>query len=287
MRWKLTSKAKRWVALPPVVVAKPEPRVSDLRVTMVNHATLLVQHGGVNVLTDPVWSERVSPIGWAGPRRYSPPGVVFADLPRIDVVLVSHDHYDHCDVETLRALEKAHAPLVIAGLGMAPVLAREAGCRRVVELDWWQEHVAGDLVVTFTPAQHWSSRSPFDRNTRLWGSFITRAASRTFYFAADTGYGPHFKMIAERFPAIDVAAIPIGAYEPRWFMRPQHMNPSDAVMAHRELGARRSVGIHWGCFQLTDEGAEEPAQDLAVALAAAGVTTDAFVPLRNGESRDA
>ncbi len=282
LRWKLSSKATPWGPLTPVVPCEPEDRVTGLRVTMVNHSTMLVQHAGVNILTDPIWSERASPLAWAGPRRHSSPGVAMARLPPIDLVLVSHDHYDHCDLPTLRALEKAHAPLVIAGLGMRGVLA-DAGIRRVVELDWWQEHRIAGVTVTFTPAQHWSSRSPFERNTRLWGSFITQSQSHTFYFAADSGYGPHFKHIAERLGGIDLAAIPIGAYEPRWFMRPQHMNPHDAAMAHRDLSSRRSVGIHWGCFQLTDEGVHKPLEELAAARDALGIGADAFVALGNGQ----
>ena len=258
LRWQLTSKKSRWpTTVPLTLVTKPDAHVDGLRVTMVNHSTLLIQIEGLNVLTDPVWSDRVSPLSFAGPKRCIPPGVAFADLPRIDVVLVSHDHYDHCDVASLRKLEEVHKPLFIAGLGMG-ALFKAFGLARVVELDWWQADTVSDVTITFAPAQHWSSRSPGSRNTRLWGSFYLTGKKHTAYFAADTGFGDHFAMIRERLGAPGIAMIPIGAYEPRWFMHPQHMNPEEAAKAHVILGATKSVGIHWGTFQLTDEAREAP-----------------------------
>jgi L-ascorbate metabolism protein UlaG (beta-lactamase superfamily) len=279
LKWRMTSKVTPWPAKVECVSAKPDATVRGLRATMVNHATMLVQMSGVNLLTDPVWSERVSPFTFAGPTRHAPPGVALADLPRIDAILISHDHYDHCDISTLRTLNERDKPLIVAGLGMTPVL-REAGIERVAELDWWESTHSGAVKIEFCPAQHWSSRGPFSRNTRLWGSFMLKTNEKTFYFAADTGFGPHFEMIHERHPTIHLAAIPIGAYEPRWFMRPQHMNPEDAVAAHIILAAQRSVGIHWGTWQLTDEGIDEPVAALAKLAPAS------FTPIRNGEAVD-
>ncbi|MBC7792201.1 MAG: MBL fold metallo-hydrolase [Clostridia bacterium] len=276
MRWQLTKQTAKWPRQVPLATStKPDTRVDGLRVTMVNHATLLIQMDGQNILTDPVWSERVSPLSFAGPRRCTPPGIALADLPRIDAVLLSHDHYDHCDIVTLRKIGKIHQPLVLTGLAMAPVV-RSAEIERVVELDWWQSHAVADTTVTFAPAQHWSSRSPASRNTRLWGSFFLRSSKRSAYFAADTGFGPHFAMVRDRLGESDIAMIPIGAYEPRWFMQPQHMNPAEAARAHMILGSRRSVGIHWGTFQLTDEPRDAP----PAALAATGIA--GFTAAENG-----
>ncbi len=276
-RWQRTKQPKPWPAQVALQkTTKPETRVDTPRVTLVNHATLLVQMAGMNFLTDPVWSERVSPFTFVGPKRCIGPGVALADLPPIDAVLLSHDHYDHCDVATLKRLEAMHAPLVVTGLKMGRILS-DAGMRRVLELDWWQATAVGDVTVTFAPAQHWSSRAPGSRNTRLWGSFILASARHNVYFAADTGFGPHFAMIRERLGPMDLAMIPIGAYEPRWFMRPQHMDPKEALEAHGILGAKQSIGIHWGTFRLTDEGREDP----AAALVSLG--DPSFVPGENGD----
>lgn len=276
MRWQMTKQTARWPrSVPLSAVTRPEARVDGLRVTMVNHATLLIQMEGMNFITDPVFSKRVSPFTFAGPQRCIAPGVALHDLPKIDAVLLSHDHYDHCDAASLAQIEAAHKPLVVAGLKMHPLL-RSFGVERVVELDWWQSCSVADITVTFAPAQHWSSRSPTSRNTRLWGSFFLKSSTRSAYFAADTGFGPHFEMIRERLGPSDIAMIPIGAYEPRWFMQPQHMNPEDAAKAHTILGSKRSVGIHWGTFQLTDEAREAP----PAALAACNVSE--FTAAENG-----
>lgn len=263
LRWQMTKQTQRWPReVPLTTTTKPDAEVDGLRVTMVNHSTLLIQMDGKNFITDPVWSDRVSPFTFVGPMRCTPPGVAFADLPRIDAVLLSHDHYDHCDVATLRKLEETHKPLVITGLAMGPLL-RAAGIERIVELDWWKDTKVADITVTFAPAQHWSSRGPMSRNTRLWGSFFLRSSKHTTYFAADTGFGDHFAMIHERLGPCDIAMIPIGAYEPRWFMQPQHMDPVEAAKAHKLLGSKKSIGIHWGTFQLTDEAREAPPAELA------------------------
>ena len=252
--------------------------------TFVGHSTFLLQFAdGLNVLTDPVWSERVSPVTFAGPRRVRPPAIAFDDLPTVQLVLVSHGHYDHLDVATLRRLDERFNPLFLTGLGNHALL-RGRGLRQVEELDWWQSHRFRGLELTFTPAQHWSNRSLGDRNTTLWGGFWLRAGDLNVYFAGDSGLGRLFALIRERLGVPDLAFLPIGAYEPRWFMREQHMNPQDALQAHRALGLPRSIAMHFGTFQLTEEAFDQPAIDLAVALQMAGIDPARFIVPRFGET---
>jgi L-ascorbate metabolism protein UlaG (beta-lactamase superfamily) len=279
LKWKLTSHPRPWPER--VDVARhppPKPPLDGIAVTLVGHATVLLQSASAAVLTDPILSERASPLSWIGPRRVAPPGIPFDALPRIDAVLLSHDHYDHCDLPTLRRLAARDDPVVLAPLGHRPLLAG-AGVRRVVELDWWQGHGPGDgLEATLVPALHWCRRGPFGTNRRLWGGFALALGGRRVYFAGDTGYrGALFAEIGRRCGAPDLALLPIGAYEPRWFMRDAHMNPAEAVGAHREVGARRSVGIHWGVFRLTDEGYDDPVRALGEARAAAGLGPEVFL----------
>jgi L-ascorbate metabolism protein UlaG (beta-lactamase superfamily) len=259
-------------------------QVDQIALTFVNHITFLIQFPGLNVLTDPVYSERASPFRHLGPRRVREPGLAFADLPPIHVVLVTHNHYDHLDIETLLRLESAHAPHFITSLGNRAFL-KSFGLRRVDELDWWQCVDASAAKITMTPAQHWSTRGPGSRNRTLWGGFIMQVGARQVYFAGDTGYWKHFREIRTRFGRMDLALLPIGAYEPRWFMCDQHMNPDDAVRAHIDLESRASIGTHFGCFRLTEEGIEEPVTALAAARLAHGVPADAFQVLETGETR--
>ena len=257
-------------------------------VTFVGHSTFLFQFGGgMNVLVDPVWSERVSPVTFAGPKRVRPPAIPFDMLPTIHTVLVSHGHYDHMDLATLRRLDERFSPRFIAGLGNREFL-QTRGLKQVEELDWWQScNLDADWTVTFTPAQHWTSRTPTTRNRTLWGGFWmqrTGGQKPSLYFAGDSGFNQHFALIRERLGAPDAAFLPIGAYEPRWFMREQHMNPEDAVQAHLALGARQSVGMHFGTFQLTDEGIDEPAAKLAASLQAHGIDAARFRVPKFGET---
>jgi L-ascorbate metabolism protein UlaG (beta-lactamase superfamily) len=252
-------------------------------VSFIGHATLLIQTRFGNLLTDPMYSERASPVSFAGPRRTRQPAIRFDDLPPIAVVLLSHNHYDHCDLPTLRAIEARWHPLVVTPLGNARLL-QAAGVRRIEELDWWQEAKEAPLPVTLTPAQHFSARTPFDRNRALWGGFMLDVDQRRILFAGDSGYGPHFSQIRARAGAPDLSLLPIGAYEPRWFMKDIHMNPAEAVQAHLDLGAVRSVGIHFGTFQLTTEGIDEPAIALADALRAHDIPSDRFRVPEFGES---
>jgi L-ascorbate metabolism protein UlaG (beta-lactamase superfamily) len=268
------------------------PSIGDapdaLRITFVNHSTFLIQAFGVNLLTDPIWSLRTSPFSWIGPKRMRAPGVRMEDLPRIHGVLLSHDHYDHMDFPTLRELWKVHRPVFYTGLGNQRRL-RALGIDRVVEMDWWDRvALPAGLRLTATPAQHFSGRTPFDRDSTLWCSFMveppaSHAGSGAIYFGADTGFGPHFQEIANRFASIRVAILPIGAYRPEWFMGEVHCSPRESVEAHRILGAPLSIACHFGTFPLADDGEVEAEQELARALAENYVQGEFLVP-RFGEA---
>ncbi|MEL0027254.1 MAG: MBL fold metallo-hydrolase [Perlucidibaca sp.] len=289
LRWMRTRQPARWPQwVPAKATARPPARFSqrldDWQVTFVNHSTVLLQIGPWNLLTDPVWSDRVSPLQKLGPRRIRNPGVTLEDLPPIHAVLLSHDHYDHLDLRTLMWLARRDNPLVVTGLGVGALL-RGHGVRQVAECDWWQSVPLGPLTIHYVPAQHFSGRGARDRDRTLWGGLVvTTEAAGSCFFAGDTGYGPHFAAIRERLGAPRLAMLPIGAYEPRWFMGPVHMNPEDAVKAHRDLGARRSLAIHFNTFQLTDEAVDQPVADLAAALGAQGVPAVQFAVLREGEA---
>jgi len=275
-----------WVDAPPG--PRPPERVAGgaLRVTFVNHSTVLVQMDGVNILTDPVWSERVSPFSSVGPRRHRPPGLRFQDLPPLDAVLVSHNHYDHMDVDTLRRLEAAHSAPVFVGLGNAAFLER-ARVPGAHDLDWWQSaRLPGGVTITAVPARHFSSRSPFDADRTLWCGFVVEGPSGAYYFAGDTGWGAHFEEIGRRFPGLRLAMLPIGAYRPRWFMAPVHIDPDAAVRAQAALGASTALAIHWGTFAQADDGEREPVEELRAALAVQPEPKPRFLVLENGESAD-
>lgn len=289
LRWLRTRQPSAW---PTWVESEPGPRpvqcfskrLEDWQVTFVNHATVLIQIGPWNLLTDPVWSDRCSPLASVGPRRVRNPGIRLDELPTIHAVLLSHDHYDHLDLRTLMWLGRRDQPLVVTGLGVGALL-REHGLANVVECDWWQSAELGPLTIHFVPAQHFSGRGARDRNRTLWGGLVVSTPEDgSCYFAGDSGYGPHFADIRERLGAPRLALLPIGAYEPRWFMGPVHMNPDDAVRAHVDLGARRSLAIHFNTFQLTDEAIEQPVIDLAEALEAHAVPPVQFAVLKEGEA---
>jgi L-ascorbate metabolism protein UlaG (beta-lactamase superfamily) len=275
LRWFATRRPARWPRWVEVAPASPPPeRVGPTETAhlLVNHSTLLLQLGGWNVLTDPIWSLRCSPLAFAGPRRVHAPGLRLVDLPPIDVLLLSHDHYDHCDLPTLRRLARDHPQAAaVTTLGNDELL-RRAGFARVTALAWWQELRVErtsprvgprPLAIHATPAAHFSGRGALDRNRRWWGGFVLDAGTGPVYYAGDTGYRQTlFHSVRQRFGAPVLAFLPIGAYLPRWFMRPVHMDPDDAVRAHTDLGAARSVGIHWGTFQLTDEHRDDPPREL-------------------------
>jgi len=274
--------------VPPDFVPPRAPR-SQLTVTWVGHSSLLIQLNGLNILTDPMWSERASPVQFAGPRRWVRPGIAFEDVPPLDVVLESHNHYDHLDATTVRRLARAHpAASWVVPLGLA-AFVRERGVsdHRVRELDWWQEHTIGSLRIAATPAMHFSSRGFGDRGDSLWCGFALTsdgASGRHVYFAGDTGYHPEFGAIGARYGPFDVALLPIGAYEPRWFMRYLHMNPEEAVAAFRALNARVMVPIHWGTFKLTDEAMDEPPIRARAAWDSAGLHPSGYRQLAHGET---
>ena len=267
-------------------------------VTWIGHATALVQASGLNVLVDPIFSERASPIQIFGPKRYQPPAMSIVDLPHIDAVLISHNHYDHLDRNSVAQLdEKAKASgkttLFLVPLGLKAWF-NSIGIDSVVELDWWQHHKIQGVEFHLTPVQHWSARSINDRSATLWGGWAVLGADFHWYYAGDTGYSQDFadtaKYFAERqTPALgggfDLALVPVGAYEPRWFMSQQHVNPMESVRIHQDVGAKRSIGVHWGTFALTDEPLDQPPRDLAVARLALAVTETDFGLLAIGESR--
>ncbi|HZZ57380.1 MAG TPA: MBL fold metallo-hydrolase [Opitutaceae bacterium] len=291
LKWKLTSQAARWprdlprphVALP-IPPAPPSPSIA---VTWIGHSTFLVQSAAGNWLTDPFFSERAGPGGRIGPKRAVPAALAPRDLTALAGVLLSHDHYDHCDPASLRAIAdrfSGKAPLLYAPLGYASL----SGGLPLRELDWWESVSAAETVaVQLVPARHWCRRTLGGDNVRLWGGFVLRLPGTTLYFAGDTAFDETlFRDIARRCGPIDTAFLPIGAYEPRWFMRDAHMNPAEAVAAHRLLGARRSIAMHWGTIQLTDEAYDDPPRALAQACAEANLPEGAFQCLAIGERRE-
>jgi L-ascorbate metabolism protein UlaG (beta-lactamase superfamily) len=261
----------------------PDATPGRLSLTWIGHSSFLIRLGPTTLLTDPVFALHAGPFGRFGPRRVRAPGLSLAALPRVDVVLQSHNHYDHLDPYAHRHLARAHAPQVMTALGnrsYLPALARP----RTTDLDWWETYeVSPGLRITAVPAQHFSARTPWDRDRALWCGFVVEGDGRRIYFAGDSGYGAHFAEIGRRFPAIDLALLPIGAYEPRWFMGPVHVDPAQAVQAHLDLGARTSVAMHFGTFQLTDEGIDAPVEELRSELDRRGITREQFlVPTTGG-----
>ena len=309
--WRLPSMLK---GLPPAPAEAPPTARPDLAwlqanaragaamqpsVTFLGHATVLAQiptaAGGLNLLTDPMFSRRASPLSFIGPARYQAPPIALKDLPRIDVVVVSHNHYDHFDEDSLVALhaQPGGPPLFIVPLGLKAWLAKH-GIGNAVELDWWDSHAVAGAEIVLTPVQHWSGRGLTDRQATLWGGYAVLAPAFHVYFAGDTGYSKDFTDTRARFASrqtealgggFDIALIPVGAYEPRWFMADQHIDPPQAVQVHKDLAAKRSLGIHWGTFELTDEALDRPPADLAVARKAQGVPDETFFTLAIGETR--
>lgn len=263
----------------------PRAAVNLVTLTWVGHSTFLIQIGGLNVLTDPIWSLHASPVPGIGPRRLVEAAVRFRDLPPIDIVLQSHDHYDHLDDRTVCRLEATNpGARWIVPRGLLPFL-KHRGVLEVTELEWWQETTVDTVTLGCTPAQHFSGRTPWRRNRTLWCGWSIAALDRRVLFAGDTGFHPDFAAIATRFGPFDIALLPIGAYDPRWFMRPVHMDPEEAVQAARELGVPRFVPMHWGTFLLTDEPLDEPPARARAAWRAAGLPDEGFWQLAFGETR--
>lgn len=253
--------------------------------TWIGHSTFLIQSGGLNLVTDPHLSRRASPFSSLGPLRMTPPAMDFVDFPRLDLALISHNHYDHLDEATVRRLAHEHPGLhFLVPRGLAKWF-RHRGMFHVTELDWWQETSMHGAKIAAVPVQHFSGRGPHDRNATLWCGFVVEIGPRRIFFAGDTGYSKDFTDIAARYAPFDLALLPIGAYEPRWFMRPVHVDPAEAVQIHRDLQSRLSVAMHWGTFQLTAEVADEPPRQLATALAEQGLPASEFAVFRHGETR--
>lgn len=286
IRWAAERRPARW---PPRVEDPPQPfpariGADELAVTFIGHSTFLVRIGDLAVLTDPVWATHAGPFGRVGPARVRAPGLALERLPRVDLVLLSHNHYDHLDPAALADVGRRWRPRLVTPLGNGDYLPRGA-TPDLRELDWWEAaDLPGGARVTAVPAQHFSARTPFDRNRALWSGFVLEHRGWRVCFAGDTGYGAHFGEIGARFPGIHLALLPIGAYDPRWFMGPVHTDPEEAVRAHVELGARRSIAMHFGTFQLTDEPIDEPATRLAAERARRGLPADAFGALLTGET---
>lgn len=286
--WGSLSKSKTWPKWQDNEKAgKPAARVNDgIVVTYINHATTLIQVDGMNILTDPIYSDRASPVNFAGPKRVRAPGVAMSDLPEIDVILISHNHYDHLDIETLQQLaaRQQKQPLVLAGLGVGK-LFDEIGLGRTVDMQWGQTESVGEIEFSFVECRHRSGRGISDQMKTLWGSFVINTPTGAIYFAGDTGYGPHLKEHGEQYGPFELTILPIGAYEPRWFMADVHLNPAEAVQAHLDLKSRQSLSIHFGIFQLTYEAIDEPVADLSIALEQANVAPESFWTLQPGEAR--
>ncbi len=286
LKWTLfTSKDKwpSWIELN----TKPQlitPKIDQVNLTFINHSTFFLQTKDLNILTDPIWSERTSPVQWAGPKRVHKPGIEINKLGRVDIVIISHNHYDHLDTDTLSQLDKLYQPTFLVPLG-DKILLESLGIKNVVELDWWENVDFNGHLITFTPNQHWSKRGLFDYNKSLWGGYVIQIGKKNIYFAGDTGYTKYFKDIFQRFGAMNLSLLPIGAFEPRWFMQDFHMDPEESIWAHKDLHSKKSVGIHFGTFQLTNEARDIPEKKLKMYLPSNQLSSDDFTTMTPGESR--
>jgi len=289
LRWHFRESTAKWPETYPSTFRDQPPKLVDadkMRVSYVGHASFLLQTGGHNILIDPVWADRASPVSFAGPRRVNPPGIEFDHLPRIDTVLVTHNHYDHMDVALIARLWARDNPRIITPLGNDTIL-RSAVAGLVAEAFDWEAAIplSAATLVHVEPTQHWSARGAFDRRHALWASFVVESPAGKIYCVGDSGFGEGwaFRRVAKRHPEIELALLPIGAYEPRWFMRTQHMNPDESVQSLLLCGARRAIGHHWGTFQLTNEPIDAPVQALEAALAQHGVEGGRFQAFRPGQ----
>ena len=292
LKWQLGDRGEPWPKSFPSPFPRDRPGArydgEGLRITHVGHATFFIQAHGQNLLIDPVWGERASPLTFLGPKRVNAPGIAFDDLPAIDAVLVTHNHYDHMDVDTIGRLWQRFSPRVVTPLGNDWVLAKSVPGLAATAVDWDDAiELGADLEVYVEPTLHWSARGAGDRMHALWASFVLRSGSRKIYCVGDSGFGDGatFARVGKRHPGLTAALLPIGAYEPRWFMRNNHMNPQEAVEAWRLCGATYAFGHHWGTFRLTNEAIEQPPTDLAAALASRTMASDRFPALRPGEVR--
>lgn len=265
----------------------PKERIlgNEIEVTLINHATVLIQTAGVNILTDPVWSKRVSPLSFIGPARFRNPGIALTELPPIDLVLISHNHYDHMDLSTLQWLSKTWHPKILVGLGNKAYL-RSQGVDAVSDMDWFQKEViTKDITVVCAPGKHFSSRAFSDRNKTLWCGFIIETPTGPIYFAGDTAYGSFIEKLSEHYPnGFRLSLLPIGAFKPEWFMSPVHISPDKAMQIHQDLKVKTSIGIHWGTFHLADDKQDEPGERITHLVQEASGTKPDFRLLENGET---
>ena len=291
LRWQFGSDRQRhqwpeWAPSPHADTPPPRVEGNKVRLSFVGHASWLIQTAGLNILIDPVWSLRASPVDWAGPKRHNDPGIAFDALPKIDIALVSHGHYDHLDVETLSKLAATFSPRVITPLGNDLTMRSADDAIKAEGFDWHDRIELGNgIAVTLVPTRHWSARGLFDRNKALWASFVLETPAGKLYIVCDSGYGEgkHFRRVAEQHGPLRLAILPIGAYEPRWFMKDQHMNPSDAVKALADCGAQQALAHHHGTFQLTDEAIDAPVIALGEALDEAKIPRERFAALKPGQ----
>ena len=286
LKWIFNRNQGAW---PEKVPLKSKPNLpqklesNQMAITFVNHATFLIQIPGLNILTDPIWSDRASPVSFAGPKRVISPGIKISQLPRIDVIIISHNHYDHMDLETLKKLNDKYHPKILVPLRNKRFL-QSKGLENIEELDWWDNIDLNKNEITLVPAQHFSSRSLFDRNKTLWGGFVIKHKDLKIFFAGDTGYSPHFKEIAQRFGGVQLSLLPIGAYKPRWFMGPVHIDPYEAVKAHLDLKSQQSIGMHYGCFKLADDSFKSPVEDLIKAKQKFKIKDNSFRTMNEGQT---
>jgi L-ascorbate metabolism protein UlaG (beta-lactamase superfamily) len=288
LKWQFRSPKAKWPKTFPSPHADTPPALvngDQVRVSFIGHASYLIQAHGKAILIDPVFSDRCGPLGIAGPKRVNAPGIAFDALPKIDAVIVTHNHYDHMDMGALKRLAKRDRPQIITPLGNDMIMRAHLGDVTFKVLDWHQDFAfSQDIGLHAVPTQHWSARGMRDRMHALWASFVLKIGAKTIYAVGDSGLGDGriFRDVGQRFPGIDLALLPIGAYEPRWFMRDQHMNPEDAVQALEFCGAKRAVGHHWGTFQLTNEAVDAPRTELAAALATRNIPAERFIALQPG-----
>ncbi len=285
LKWGLNREKGSWPPSEGLSYGPPPPQIvnDQLRITFINHSTFLIQTEGLNILTDPVWGERVSPVSWAGPKRHRPAGIKYEDLPPIDVVLITHNHYDHLDMPTMKRIWRDHAPLIITPLGV-DLLLKKSNIENIKVTDWWDEVKINDrLSVLSVPAQHFSGRGTFDRDATLWCGFVLKRAKGNVYYVGDTGYGDFFTDIYEKAGPFKVSVIPIGAYKPNWFMSPIHTSPSDAVQIHKDVKSENSIAMHFGTFPLADDGLYDPVNDLYASLEKENVDKSRFVVMKEGD----
>lgn len=293
MKWRFNGQRAEWPENypSPYPTAKPDARVEgkDLRVTFVGHASFLIQTAGLNILVDPVWSERTSPFSFVGPKRVNPPGIRFEDLPPIDLVLVTHNHYDHLDLDTLHRLHVEHKPLFVTPLGNDAIIRTKVQAAKISVGDWGDAiAVSPDVKVHFEPCHHWSARGLNDRRMALWAAFVIETPGGKIYHIGDTGFhsGLNYHAAAKKHGSFRLANLPFGAYEPRWFMKGQHQNPAEAVEGMKICNATYACGHHWGTVQLTDEAIDAPIIALEAALKDQNVARENFRPMRPGEVFD-